>query len=299
MVDSARKADCAWCEASLLESRPRGGRRRCPVCGVSTTDPWPTETELDRAYSGAYRPESGRFAGLGDVLLRRARGSLARRLDRIAPPGRVLDVGSGDGALLGALRRAGREAVGLERQPGGPDVFTSGSDLLSGDWAAVIFWHSLEHLPEPAVALERAAALLGPGGVLIVAVPNSDSLQAKAFGERWFALDLPRHLVHLPAAALLRRLRELDLSLERVSYVLGGQVVFGWLDGLVGMLPGRPDLYDSIRRPAARFHPISPGRRLLALLVAALLLPLALLAAGAEVALRRGGSVYVEARAAG
>lgn len=297
MADSARNAECAWCGTSLREARPLEGRRRCPACGVSTTDPRPSEAELDRAYAGAYRPAAGRFSGFGDALLRRARGSLARRLDRIAPPGRILDVGAGDGALLDALRRAGREAVGVERRSNRPDVVEADLDDLEGSWAAVVFWHSLEHLPEPGAALERAAALLGPGGVLVVAVPNSASLQAQAFGQRWFALDLPRHLVHLTAAALLQRLRGLGLSLERVSYLRGGQVVFGWLDGLVGTLPGLPGLYDAIRRPQARFHPISAGRRLATLLAAVVLLPFAAAAAAIEVALRRGGTVYVEARA--
>jgi SAM-dependent methyltransferase len=297
MADSGPEAECAWCGASLRESSPRGGRRRCRACGVSTTDPWPSAAELDRAYSGAYRPETGRFSGSGDALLRRARGTLARRLDRIAPPGRILDVGSGDGALLEALRRAGRDAVGLERRSSRSDVVEADLAELDGDWAAVVFWHSLEHLPEPAAALRRATALLAPRGILVVAVPNSASFQARVFGERWFALDLPRHLVHLTAAALRRRLRELGLSLERVSYVRGGQVVFGWLDGLVGALPGCPSLYDAIRRPQARFRPISTARRLTALVAAALLLPVAIAAAASEVALRRGGTVYVEARA--
>ena len=91
-------------------------------------------------------------------------------------------------------------------------------------------------------------------------MPNPASLQARAFGERWLALDLPRHLVHVPAPALLARLRELGLSVERVSYLRGGQVVFGWLHGLVGALPGHPDLYDAIRRPEARRAPLSPPR---------------------------------------
>ncbi len=76
-------------------------------------------------------------------------------------------------------------------------------------------------------ALARAAELLQPGGVLVVAVPNSDSLQARVFGDRWFALDLPRHLVHLPAETLVRRLNELGLRRGRVSHLRGGQVVFG------------------------------------------------------------------------
>jgi SAM-dependent methyltransferase len=297
MADSERVADCAWCGGPLRNGWRLSGRTRCPNCGVATTDPWPTATELERAYAGWYRPQSGRFAGLGDGVLRRTRSALAHRLDRIAPPGRVLDVGAGDGALIDALRRLGRDAVGLERKATRPGMIEGSVLEIEGRWAAVVFWHSLEHLPEPGVALEHAVGMLVPGGVLVVAVPNSDSLQARVFGDRWLALDIPRHLVHLTGGALRQRLRGLGLRVERVSYLRGGQVVFGWLDGMVGALPGAPSLYEAIRRPEARLRPLSGGRRLAALLGAALLLPFALAAAGVEVALRRGGTIYIEARA--
>jgi hypothetical protein len=133
------------------------------------------------------------------------------------------------------------------------------------------------------------------GGVLVVAVPNADSLQARVFGDRRFGLDLPRHLVHVPAAALLSRIEQLGLRVDRVSHLRGGQVVFGWLHGLVGLLPGRPSLYDAIRRAEARSAPIGPARRAGAIAAAALLLPVAGLCALLEAILRRGGSVYVEA----
>jgi SAM-dependent methyltransferase len=299
MVGGGPRADCAWCGAPLRGGERLAGRTRCPACRVATTDPWPSEAELESAYGGAYRPPAGRFAGYGDAFLRRTRGSLARRVDRIAPPGKVLDVGAGDGALLDALHRVGREAVGVERRSTRADILAIDLAQVEVGWAAVVFWHSLEHLPEPGAALERSAALLAPGGVLIVAVPNAASLQARVFGDRWFALDLPRHLVHISAAALRTRLADLGLRAERVGYFRGGQVVFGWLDGLVGTLPGRPSLYDAIRRPGARFRRVSAGRRLATLLAALMLLPLAAAAAATEVALRRGGTVYVEARAAG
>ena len=265
---------------------------------MATTDPWPSDMDLSRAYGGWYRPATGgRFAGAGDFLLRLTRSSLARRLDRIAPPGPVLDVGAGDGALLDALRGLGREAAGLERS-------STRADIREGDigdeseeiWAAVVFWHSLEHLPTPASALVNAKKLLIRDGVLIIAVPNSASLQAGVFGDRWFALDLPRHLVHLTSGALLDRLWSLGLRVERVSYLRGGQILFGWLHGIVAILPGHPSLYDAIRRPPARSGYMGGATRVVALVAATALFPLALVATAAEVATRRGGSVYVEAR---
>jgi hypothetical protein len=292
-------AVCAWCGASLRPATHDGfGTEVCGVCGARTTWPVPTDADLELAYGSWYRPREGRFGGVGDRALRALRGRLAGRLDRIAPPGPILDVGAGDGALLDALAAVGRDAVGLERHSERPDVREAKLSELHGPFAAIVFWHSLEHLREAGSELERAARLIAPGGVIVVAMPNPASLQARAFGERWLALDLPRHLVHIPAPALLARLLELGLEPTRVSYLRGGQVVFGWLHGIVGSLPSHPDLYDAIRRPEARRAPIPPVRRALALSAAAVALPVAAGCAVTEAGLRRGGTVYVEARRA-
>ena len=299
----APKAEaCAWCgaPAAAAYAEPRAGSfavRRCARCGAGTTEPRPTEAELEAAYA-RYRPDTGRFLWAGDALLRRTRARLAARIDELAPPGRVLDVGAGDGALLDALHSLGRDAVGLERDSLRGDVREAEVTELDGEWAAVVFWHSLEHLPAPGAAIDHAARLLAPGGALFVAVPNTDSLQARMFGERWFHFDLPRHLVHLPARALTGRLRALGLHVIRVSHWRGGQLLFGWLHGLVGSLFRGLDLYDAIRRPEARSRPLTPGRRALALAASVALFPVAAVATALEVALRHGGTVYVEARRA-
>ncbi|MBI5106062.1 MAG: class I SAM-dependent methyltransferase [Solirubrobacterales bacterium] len=282
-MGAAGPDECPWC-GRPLHGAARGPLLVCARCGVGVTVPWPTDAELDAAYAGPYRPAEGRFSGPGDAVLRRSRARLAARLDALAPPGPVLDVGAGDGTLVRALRARGRDAVGLER----------GDEEPAGPFAAIVLWHSLEHLRAPGAALDDAAAKLVPGGVLAVAAPNLASLQARAFGARWLAFDLPRHLVHVPAAELVARLRAAGLEVRRVSHWRGGQVVFGWLHGLVERLAG-VDLYDAIRRPDARMAPLAPGRRALALAAGCALLPVALACAAVEVAARRGGSVYVEA----
>jgi SAM-dependent methyltransferase len=288
---------CAWCGTTLPENADRsGGRVRCERCGAATTDPWPSEETLKSAYEGWYRPSAGRFAGPGDALLKRSRGALARRLDHIAPPGPVLDVGAGDGTLLDALKRRGREATGLELVSARPDIRRADiAEIDDTGFAAIVFWHSLEHLPKPGEALAAAAQKLARGGVLVVAVPNSDSLQARAFGDDWLALDMPRHLVHLPAGTLTNRIEQLGLRVTRTSHLRGGQVVFGWLHGLTKRLPGHPDLYDAIRRPEARRVQMTIGRRAATVATATALAPVAAAAALAEAAVKRGGSIYVEA----
>ncbi len=134
-----------------------------------------------------------------------------------------------------------------------------------------------------------------PVGALFVAVPYATSLQARVFGDRWLALDLPRHLVHL-SPPLLSKIEALGLRVERVSYLRGGQVVFGWVHGIVGWLPGHPDLDHVIRRSEARQAAQSPAFRLYALAAGVAALPFALAATAAEVAARSGGTIYIEAR---
>ena len=263
---------------------------------MASTTPWPTDDELAAAYGSWYRPSTGRFGPVGDRILRASRATLVRRLTRRAPPGPVLDVGAGDGTLTDAIRAAGRQATGLDRYADRPDFDRRDPLEVDGEWAAIVLWHSLEHLPRAGAVVDHLATRLVPGGIMIVAMPNAGSFQARLFGDRWFALDVPRHLVHVPADALVARLRGAGLTVERVDQVRGGQIVFGWLHGIVGTLPGRPDLYDAIREPAARQRPMTPRARRRALLAAVLLLPVALVAAAAEVALRRSGTAYVEAR---
>jgi len=292
---------CAWCDHQFDQADQHlTGRVRCARCGVATTSPWPSDEQLGAAYAVWYRPNSGRFSGLGDKVIRRTRSALADRLHRILPPGPVLDVGAGDGTLVRAFVARGREAVGLEPYASEPQPHIRATEVedvdVDGSWSAVIFWHSLEHLRSPARALSHAAGLLAPGGTLIVAVPNATSLQARAFGDRWLALDLPRHLVHLSPPALLAKIESLGLRVERVSYLRGGQVVFGWVHGFVGKLPGHPDLYDTIRRSEARQAAQSTAFRLYALGAAVVALPFAVAATAVEVTARSGGTIYIEAR---
>jgi SAM-dependent methyltransferase len=297
---AARVARCSWCGADLGSAATRlSGRVVCARCGAATTDPWPTHDELERAYGTWYRPAGGRrFAAFGDRLLGRTRAMLAIRLDEIAPPGPILDVGAGDGTLLDALRERGREVLGLERDSRRPDIRDASLADTDGEWAAVVFWHSLEHLPHPGEAISHSARLLVPGGVVVIAAPNAASLQAAAFGDRWLALDLPRHLVHLSESSLTSRLEQCGFQVERVSHVRGGQIVIGWLDGLVGLLPGGLNLYQALRTKGARNAELSGGQRAASVAAGVALLPLAAAAAAVEVALRRSGTVYVEARRA-
>jgi SAM-dependent methyltransferase len=228
-------ATCAWCEQPLaIGPLPPLGRLRCTTCGASTPAGWASEHPPARGARLQAQRGAHRLCSLGEAARRSAGRRLALRIARVAPPGAVLDVGSGDGLLLDALRATGRLVTGIERPPTRAGIHDAEITELGGRYAAIVFWQSLGRLRTPGAALEHAAALLKPGGLLAIAEPNAARQQARALGERWLAREVPRAPVQIPAQTLLERLHALGLQIERVDRRFEGRPAGGWLPGVLG-----------------------------------------------------------------
>jgi SAM-dependent methyltransferase len=205
----------------------------CPSCGSGRTSPAvPTERlgELYPQAHNAYALPAGhraRAAATGLFRWRYWRGlrrpPLAALRDR--EPGRLLDVGSGRGDLGVTLRGRGWDVTGLEPAPDACEaarrrgvatvqgtLTTIGAGALAGDYDAVVFQHSLEHVAEPLDDLRAAHALLRSGGLILISLPNFGSWQARRFGADWFHLDLPRHRSHFTALGLDELMRRAGLE---------------------------------------------------------------------------------------
>lgn len=170
-----------------------------------------------------------------NLYRRRQQREVVRWLGRLRPRrGRLLDVGAGRGDLLAALRDDGWRVKGVEpsaaaaetaRRRFGLDVVAGtlddaglGDDGEEALFDAVVFAGVVEHLPDPLATLRRARALLAPGAVLAVLfLPRLDSPQARLFGSRWLALDLPRHLYHFDDASWQRLMGEAGLEVEAME----------------------------------------------------------------------------------
>lgn len=106
-------------------------------------------------------------------------------------PGRMLDLGCGDGTVLWLARQDGWEVEGVELFPEhaemvqrtlGFPVTASSIDAYRGTpgtWDVVVLTHVLEHLPDPLGALTKIRNLLSPRGVGVLEFPNIDALDAK------------------------------------------------------------------------------------------------------------------------
>ncbi|MHB8689943.1 MAG: class I SAM-dependent methyltransferase [Solirubrobacteraceae bacterium] len=151
-------------------------------------------------------------------------------VQRYRSSGRVIDVGAARGAFL---REAGAHGfshlAAVERDPlccealraAGVDVAETddpiaGLRLLAPADVVTIF-HVIEHVPDPLGLLDAAAERLAPGGVVVIAAPNPESLSFRVCGRWWLHVDAPRHLHLLPLAVLRARAERNGLELVGVT----------------------------------------------------------------------------------
>ncbi len=218
---------------------------RSNASGLIMLNPRPDCSEIASHYhTGQYDPHllSQNSSTLGDKAYLGARSLLLRYRARLilkeyAKPLRqlsILEIGCSTGDLLNFFRRrkgvllknlAGvepePEAANYARRAFGLNIFPSLSDATVGErrFDRIVLWHTLEHIHAIHETLDYAAQQLAPGGVLIIALPNPESFDAKHYKENWIAWDAPRHLYHFPPGTLEKLLAKHDMTVfKRISY---------------------------------------------------------------------------------
>jgi len=142
---------------------------------------------------------------------------------------RLLDVGCGAGALLQRMRDRGWHVAGVEADPVAAerargrldDAAIHAGRLTDAPFPedffdAVTLYHVIEHMADPSLDLARCLSLLRPGGWLVIATPNSQSLGRRHFERHWLHWDPPRHLRIFDAPSLCTALQEVGFRIESV-----------------------------------------------------------------------------------
>ena len=241
---------------------------RCAQCALVQTVPAPSATELDRYYPQGYHSTTKRYRGGMDRVLSLVHRSRIRAIERLlGGAGSVLDIGCGPGVLLHQMRARGWKVRGTERSPAAArqardvfhlDVRAQDVDELVAEGAtfdAVVLWHVAEHLHTPAEVVRRIARLLRPGGVLLIAVPNFGSPEARVGRAGWFHLDVPRHLVHFTPSTLDAVLADAGFHKAKVTHLVPEYDLFSFVQTVENRLGLPPNLlYDVLRRSEARLR---------------------------------------------
>lgn len=187
---------------------------RCNNCGFLFTMNPPNESEIGKYYNtGEYISHSDTKKGIINFLFHFVRNLMLFRKRNIISKvtglksGTLLDIGCGTGYFPAFMKNRGWTVTGLEvnetarkyaKEKFNLDVLTEDEldESKKGKFDCITLWHVLEHFHDPAKYLSKINSLLKTDGVIIVAIPNSDSFDAEYFRNFWAAYDVPRHLWH-------------------------------------------------------------------------------------------------------
>lgn len=142
-------------------------------------------------------------------------------------PGRLLEVGFGDGQRLRYFKQRGWEVEGQEFDPIAiRNARADGFKVHEGDlealnlpaesFDAVVGSHVLEHVYDPVSFLAEACRVTKSGGQVVMVTPNGQSYGHGRFKRHWRGLEVPRHL-HIFSPVSLARLAE---GLNVTRYVI-------------------------------------------------------------------------------
>jgi 2-polyprenyl-3-methyl-5-hydroxy-6-metoxy-1,4-benzoquinol methylase len=164
----------------------------CRNCGFRQVRPRLTEAEVASLYTADYF-DSDAAAGFQDYArqqqrLEREGYFLARRLRRVGPAGRLLEVGCALGFLLDAVKRfSGWQVEGIDissfavefaRRTYGLDVRCGALEQMGYDaetFDAVVQKDVLEHVLHPREHLAETGRIMKPGGLLWLVTPNGEA----------------------------------------------------------------------------------------------------------------------------
>lgn len=284
--------------------------RPCVVCGASERRAGVAPVEV---CASCGHGDASSAVGSGEVVneapdraadrptrLQRAQVAIARRCR--AHPGPLVDVGCANGGFLRHAMASGTataDSYGIEISAVNADaarrrglrVTESLAEVAPG--ALVTFWHSAEH-----VAVADLVALLteirersrGAASVL-VAVPNGDSVQARAFGARWAFHDPDAHVSVFSRESLGRVLDRGGFRPER-WFRTPTYGTFAAAQSALNLVRPRNELYEAMQRRGDRLGPLAWSATAAAALAVA---PVAALAGLPELAPRRASVLTVHA----
>ncbi|MFC5270943.1 class I SAM-dependent methyltransferase [Adhaeribacter terreus] len=202
---------------------------QCENCSFKFTNPRPDAESIGAYYeSEDYISHSNTNKGIINKAYQVVRSIAVKDklelINKLAPKGAILDYGCGTGYVLAACQKDGWKVEGFEpnltankqaEEKLGKYIEKVSLERFDEESFEIItMWHVLEHVHTLNETFQELLSLLKPGGVMLVAVPNADSLDAQKYGENWAAYDVPRHLYHFNQATMKRFLKKHKLALE-------------------------------------------------------------------------------------
>lgn len=140
----------------------------------------------------------------------------------------LLDIGCGTGDFLAEAKKNSWHVTGiepslkarnlaLEKLHNQTQIFNDIDQISNLKFDVITLWHVLEHVYDLDIFLKKLQYILKPNGIIVVAVPNFKSFDAKHYKQFWAAYDVPRHLWHFSKYAIKKIFSKINMEVVKIQ----------------------------------------------------------------------------------
>jgi 2-polyprenyl-3-methyl-5-hydroxy-6-metoxy-1,4-benzoquinol methylase len=186
--------------------------------------------------------------------------AIISRLESYSPHGSLIDFGAGTGVLLRMIHKLGvfdsltgvdlyQRPVDLPREISWREADLNDFDFDGDTFDFVICSETIEHLENPRQTFRSLASLLKPGGILILTMPNQESIRSllglllRGHFTHFHDSCYPAHITALLHLDLVRLCSEAELERPEFFYTNMGMVpkltALTWQQISFGILKGK------------------------------------------------------------
>jgi 2-polyprenyl-3-methyl-5-hydroxy-6-metoxy-1,4-benzoquinol methylase len=200
---------------------------QCNTCNLVLTNPRPVPSDARKYYqSNSYISHTSKATGIVDYIYLIFRHLTLRwkfrLIKKYLKANTLLDVGCGTGHFLKHCKDRGVTNMGIEVSDDARKIAIKNSlrveksiqDLPNEKFSVITLWHVLEHIYNLEETLIQLKARLEENGIIFIAVPNWQAMDATHYGEYWAAYDVPRHLWHFSKDTIRTLLDKSGLKLK-------------------------------------------------------------------------------------
>ncbi len=195
---------------------------KCVKCGMVFSNPQVIEDKIINLYKSCVSNDLWIDVLSSDTQCSFDREKYIKLLDEIERyiphRGRLLDVGCSIGHFLACARERGWDVRGLElnnkaireaKKRFGLDLIPKTleeAEFPANYFNVVTLLFVLEHSPRPIGLLKRVHTVLDDKGILVIHVPNVESLAVRVMHEKTFTFDGRNHLLYFSVDSLTKAL---------------------------------------------------------------------------------------------
>ena len=232
MVKKTRYVKCNLCNSKEYCRIFKVGSSflvKCRKCNFIYLNPIPTDRELRKYYA--------RLSTVSIEPIDKSPIEYDRSVERLQliekniKKGKILDVGSGGSNFLFIAKSKGWETFSIEIRKEAKKLLKMHSikilyerKIPNGFFNAITLSQVLEHLSDPSKKLKFYYNNLASGGIIVIEVPNIESLGARLMKDKWYFIKNPEHLSYFSKSTLTKILKKFGFEIIRAEY-LGGTLV--------------------------------------------------------------------------